>query len=77
MALAWALIKSGDRAGTAPASIGRAEAASALEMEPRCHARVRIAQSTGRPATSSGASPYWHRPALMPNGLGNAGGPGC
>ena len=47
MALAWAQIKSGDPAG-ARASLDHAtEAASALEMEPRCYGRVRIAQARG------------------------------
>src|SRR5262249_39440469 len=47
MALAWALIKSGDRAGARTNLDQAAEAASALEPEPRCYARVRIAQARG------------------------------
>jgi RNA polymerase sigma factor (sigma-70 family) len=47
IALAWAQIKSGDQAG-ARASLDRAENVSiALEPEPRCTARVRIAQACG------------------------------
>jgi hypothetical protein len=47
MALAWAQIKTGDPAG-ARASLDHAtEAASALELEPRCFGHVRIAQARG------------------------------
>ena len=47
MALAWAQIKSGDRSG-ARASLDHATvAASALETEPQCYGRVRIAQARG------------------------------
>ncbi len=47
LALAWAQIKTGDPAG-AHVSLDRAtEAASALELEPRCYGRVQIAQARG------------------------------
>ena len=47
MALAWAQIECGDQAGARASLDHAAEAASALEVEPRCYARVRIAQARG------------------------------
>ena len=47
MALAWAQIKTGDPAGVRASLDHATEAASALEMEPRCYSRVRIAQARG------------------------------
>ncbi len=54
MALAWAFIKSSHLPG-ARANLDRAEeAASALGQEPRCYARVRIAQARGAAGDKSG-----------------------
>jgi RNA polymerase sigma factor (sigma-70 family) len=47
MALAWALLKSGDQAGARTNLDRAAEAAGALEAELRCYARVRIAKARG------------------------------
>jgi RNA polymerase sigma factor (sigma-70 family) len=47
MALAWAQINSGDQASARVSLDHAADAASALEPEPRCYARARIAQARG------------------------------
>ena len=72
MALAWAQIECGDQVGARASLDHAAEAASALKVESRCYARVRIAQARGEAGDRPGGLALLAQARIEADRLGRA-----